>query len=326
MLDTDARPDADRAEPMDGLSTAQALRHELRDFAINRGPDPTLKRDLQPGFLLPYLLDFDAMTYGRWEYWFEAAEKGALPDRPIPQVDWQPPYPRARKMLETTLDLIPRYGSWQSMGGWEYLRYLLRWMLWGFGHPGYGEPEETDGCEGASMRVYQALNICALALWPADYFGDLMAENAYGRRQGFFPTPMDVCQMMTGMLMDTGEDLRAKTVCDPAVGTGRFLLAASNYSLRLYGQDIDPTMCMATLVNGYLLAPWLARPLPFLDAADIDPAESRNISDGIAAQTLPHVAERVAETEHEGGEAFRFEPVRKRRGRDAEDVRQGSLF
>jgi len=325
MLDTGTQLDTERTSPADSLCAAQSLRHELRDFPINANPDPHLTRDLRPGFLLPYLLDFDSLTYGRWEYWFEATELGALPDRPIPPIDWQPPYPRTRKMLETTLNLIPRHGSWQSMGGWEYLRYLLAWMLWGFGHPGYGEPEEPFGCEGASMRVYQALNACALTLWPADYFGDLMAENAYGRGQGFFPTPMEVCIMMADMLMgNTEEDLRAKTVCDPAVGTGRFLLAASNYSMCLFGQDIDPTMCMACLVNGYLFAPWMARPLPFLKGRSDTPDQDSPVSDN-AAQSSPDFAQAPGETEHNAGEAFRFEPTRKRRRTNGEGG-QGVLF
>ena len=324
----DTCPDTE-TPPCDGEvpSAVLALRQEMRDFAINNKPDPALKRDLSAGFLLPYLLRFDELTYGRWEYWFEAMERGELPERPIPQVDFlSSADPRTRKMLETTLNLIPRHGSWQSMGGWDYFRYLMRWMLWGFGHPGYEEPEEPFGCEGASMRVYQSLNICAWMLWPYEYLGDLLAENAYGKGQGFFPTPMSVCSMMTAMLMETGEDLRAKTVCDPAVGTGRFLLAASNYSLRLYGQDIDPLMCMATLVNGYLFAPWLVRPFPFLDADLLDPRQSKEISDSITAQAPVHVAEQLEETEYDTEEAFKFEPIKKRRRSDKADIRQGSLF
>ena len=72
--------------------------------------------------------------------------------------------------------------------------------------------------------------------------------------------------MMAKMEME-GEDCRAKSVCDPCSGTGRLLLAASNYSMRLYGVDINRTVIKASLINGYLYAPWLVRPLPFLDTA-----------------------------------------------------------
>jgi hypothetical protein len=163
-------------------------------------------------------------------------------------------------------------------------------------------------------------------LWPYDYLGDLLAENAYGKIQGFFPTPMPVCQMMTQMVLDGwDEETRVQTVCDPAVGTGRFLLTASNYSLRLYGQDIDPTMCMVTLVNGYLLAPWLVRPLPFLDVANIDPRQSKAISDSITAQAPPHISEQLSGTEFDTEESFRFEPIKKRCKTEITQ-KQGLLF
>jgi hypothetical protein len=40
------------------------------------------------------------------------------------------------------------------------------------------------------------------------------------------------------------------------------LLHAANYSLCLYGQDIDPLAVAMCQVNGVLYAPWLAFPLP----------------------------------------------------------------
>lgn len=66
------------------------------------------------------------------------------------------------------------------------------------------------------------------------------------------------------MVCDEKQDMRAETVLGPCVGTERMLLHASNHSLRLYGMDIDGTFCKATLVNGYLWAPWLVRPIPWL--------------------------------------------------------------
>ena len=51
-------------------------------------------------------------------------------------------------------------------------------------------------------------------------------------------------------------------VMEPCLGTGRMLLHASNYSLRLHGMDIDQTVLTAALVNGALYAPWMVRPFP----------------------------------------------------------------
>lgn len=125
-------------------------------------------------------------------------------------------------------------------------------------------------------------------------------------------------------------DARILTVCDPCVGTGRLLLHASNHSLRLYGMEIDPTLCLATLVNGYLFAPWLARPLPYLDAVQYQPEESAAISEALVAQAPPYQAARLAETEHDTEEQWRFEPIKKRRPRGSKEEGgepgQGVLF
>lgn len=67
---------------------------------------------------------------------------------------------------------------------------------------------------------------------------------------------------MTQLTMSQEDDLRSKKVSDPALGTGRMLLHASNYSLRLYGMDIDPLVVKISKINGALYAPWMSFPLP----------------------------------------------------------------
>ena len=136
---------------------------------------------------------------------------------------------------------------------------------------------------------------------------------------GFYPTPMPVCELMAQMTV-AGEDARTKSVCDPCVGTGRMLLAASNYSYRLYGCDINPTVIKATLINGYVYAPWLVRPFPFLDGPLCEPSQSQMVSDAIAAQTNLHG------TEHDAAEQWKFEPIKKRRNAGEPVTEQGILF
>lgn len=75
---------------------------------------------------------------------------------------------------------------------------------------------------------------------------------------GYFPTPMNICQMMADFQM-TDKD-KTGTTCDPCVGTGSMLLAASNYSFRLYGQDINLSMVKMCHVNGFIFVPWLVEP------------------------------------------------------------------
>jgi hypothetical protein len=49
---------------------------------------------------------------------------------------------------------------------------------------------------------------------------------------------------------------------DPAIGTDRMLLHNFNYSLRLFGDDIDRDVLRTAEINGALDVPWLVRPFP----------------------------------------------------------------
>jgi hypothetical protein len=93
------------------------------------------------------------------------------------------------------------------------------------------------------------------------------------------------------------------------------LLVASNFSVRLFGQDINPTVIKALLVNGYAYVPWLVRPFPFLDADLLDPARSAALSERMTdiGQKRPDVAAYLTGTEHDAGDQWRFEPLKKRR-------------
>jgi hypothetical protein len=98
------------------------------------------------------------------------------------------------------------------------------------------------------------------------------------------------------------------------------LLAASNHSYRLYGCDINPTVIKATLVNGFLYAPWLVRPFPFLDRPLCEPAHSPAVSDAMAEQG------NLQGTEHDAEAQWKFEPIKKRRKRQVPGKAQGILL
>lgn len=210
-------------------------------------------------------------------------------------------------MLDRSLSAITKYGDWRGWNSWAAFDYFMDWLLFGFGHKGQPElPEEKNEYRGAGERLYQVFNLETLLAWPHDYFGDILAENHHGRHLGFFPIPLEICQLMAALNFG-GEDARTKTVCDPCVGTGRMLLVTSNYSYRHYGADINPTVIKATLVNGFLYAPWLVRPLPFLDQPQCEPSQSPVVSDVIVDQGG------LFETEHDAVEQWKFEPIKKRR-------------
>ncbi|NJM39324.1 MAG: SAM-dependent DNA methyltransferase [Anaerolineae bacterium] len=151
--------------------------------------------------------------------------------------------------------------GWSS---WANLDYFLTWLLFGFGCSTQ-KVLPTEPTSGASMRLYQYFNLGWVMAYPYDYFGDIMAECKMGRAAGFFPTPHSICELMIRITYcpTFDKDYRRTSVMEPCVGTGRMLLAASNYSMCLYGQDISATCVNATLVNGYFYAPWMVKRLPF---------------------------------------------------------------
>ena len=266
-------------------------------------PDPHLKRDLKHGWLFPYLTQTENLMWGRWQYWQECqllpevawrrwkweraialienrkteaipkfVIEHTLPDREIPQISWSYSE-QTEKMLIDCLDAIPVSGGWNS---WSYLRYFLHWLLFGLGHPGYKElPLEPQGCEGASMRLYQLFDLSYLLMFPYDYFGRLLPQISGKKAQqatGFFPTPMVVSQFISKILdSDRSGDKLAKvhTVNEPAVGTGSMLLTQSNYSLCAIGIDINRDLLECALVQFALYAPWYYCPIWWLGNTDL---------------------------------------------------------
>ena len=259
------------------------------------------------GWLLPCLLATDEFLWRRWKHWQETMVAHKI-IAPIPQIHW------ARndagfKMLDRSLTAVSKYGDWRGWGSWSAFDYFMDWLLFGLGHTGQPKlPEEIDEYKGASDRLYQVFNLETLLAYPHDYLGEILAENHHGRHLGFYPTPMEVSELMAAMTIGD-EDARTKSVMDPCVGTGRMLLCASNHSYRLYGCDINPTVIKATIINGFLYAPWLVRPFPFLDAALTDPAKSSLVSDSLADQAPNH----LHHTEHDPDQQWKFEPIKKRR-------------
>lgn len=224
------------------------------------------------GWLLWYVQLAHEYTYGahnRWSYFLSCLE-GRIPPGPIPQLLWESAgqAPKGTAQVAELIDVLARAGL---SAGMRALERLVDWLSWGLGLT-RDYPRMPDAVAEA---LYRSFNAYLWVLHPADYLGAIKAELTSNRfnSTAFFPTPSSVVEAMTRMCFTGGEDYRTQTVCDPCVGTGRFLLHASNYSLRLHGQDIDP-MCVAiTRINGAIYAPWMAWTIPGLDrptaAADV---------------------------------------------------------
>jgi hypothetical protein len=246
-------------------------------FVMENGRLPQLGRDPIPpwryrGWQLYIAQMADAhpvLGTQRWPWYLRTFEAGRLLDEPIPQVEFQSVHrghgEAGMKMIEKAVDIM-----FEETGSWTALPRLIDWLSWSFGLV-REEPQLSDAVQ---EKLYRHWNLEPLYAHPADYFGNLICEykgSGWRNKSGFYPTPHNVCEMMVRMLwgdpsapLPNGRDPRLATVCDPAVGTGRMLMHASNHSLCLYGQDIDPMVCAVTKINGVLYVPWMT--FPFADA------------------------------------------------------------
>ncbi|HEY8892207.1 MAG TPA: N-6 DNA methylase [Clostridium sp.] len=83
-----------------------------------------------------------------------------------------------------------------------------------------------------------------------DPLGELYMQAISNGFNGQYFTPTPVCEMISAITI--GECLESKeTICDPACGSGRMLLASAKFNRhsKFYGADLDNTCCKMALVN-----------------------------------------------------------------------------
>jgi len=206
-----------------------------------------------PGWLLPYLLGLDEMFIGRWEYWLNAVQADRIPIEPIPYVHFQSGIAYPGNPVMKNLNRCIDYASCSHS---NVVEMLVDWLLWGFHYKQVIFPnvdEKTDDF------WYRTFNLGLFYKEPGDYMAELAQSHNIGSGSGFFSTPLGVADMMVKMTMG-GEPRpyhKSKSVMDPCCGTGSMLLCASNYSLNLYGNDINPLLCKMAIVNAYVYMPWI---------------------------------------------------------------------
>jgi hypothetical protein len=247
---------------------AAAAAPDINAFVLETGRLPKLGDPIPPwsyrGWMLYHvqLCDAHPQLPGRWGHYLRTVEAGRLLEEPIPPIVFaDTPSDGGRKMLEQCLRLVH-----QQDHSWSSFNRFVEWLGWGLAVSAEFPTLDDRIHEG----LYRTFNLEPLLLTPHDYLGWILAERRSGgwNPNAFFPTPHPVVDLMVRMTLDQEEhgsherDPRLRTVMDPAVGTGRMLLHASNYSYCLYGCDIDPLVAMITRINGALYAPWLSFPLP----------------------------------------------------------------
>lgn len=240
----------------------------LGRFIIDNGRLPFITDDPKPwayrGWLIPYLqmCESHPSVAPRYDYVLRTLDAGRLLDEPLPQIEFcgesGPAVQPGLRMLKKCLERVE-----YRLGLSSALREFCQWLGFALGV----ETEASKLEEPVQEFLYRNFSLEPLVLAPADYLGQLLTESGHGKRSGFFPTPTPVCEAMVRMVAgDAKGDRRAVKVVDPCVGTGRMLLVASNYSMRLFGQDIDPLCCLITKINLALYAPWFYVPEAFFES------------------------------------------------------------
>lgn len=256
------------------VETATDGERHLLDFLMTEARLPFASDEVKPwdyqGWLLPYIILGNAArpdVANRWGWWAACLMNDRLVDEPIPHVHFESEYgdggKAAFKIIDRCLEIIGR----GTNGTWSAFTDFIEWLAWGCG---VGD-EKPSFNERTNEELYKTFDLEPFLTRPSDYLGAHLAES---RGKGwnpnaFFPTPHTVCEFMAQINFIDARydakgafDARMMTVCDPALGTGRQLMHASNFSVRLYGMDIDRLVVKICLINGAMFVPWMSFPFP----------------------------------------------------------------
>ncbi len=214
--------------------------------------------------------------------WLERAIAHGIPD---PLFDPIPPIRHSgRPVVENIYKRhIEPYlkETFYARGHTNTLDIFAQAILYAFGclpaKPAYLSDELWErAVTGLFNELHVLANMCA---FPGDYF-NCVAQNEQSGRAAFFPTSLEVAELMGGILgtemvpeeaPTTPEERRARllqVVSDPAVGTGNLAWPLMNDFIQGQFIDINPSMVHATRALFAMYAPWFAGSVYCADALE----------------------------------------------------------
>ncbi|MGO4695579.1 N-6 DNA methylase [Paenibacillus sp. 2TAB26] len=233
------------------------LPHEVSGYARAIGGMPKSHLEVfdKRGWLLPFLFTYDALLWGRWDYWLEIRQKGTITGSgPIPQIEWAD--------LGSARTLATKNMFTSCLSHHEAtIDHFSDWLLWGLA----STDEKPRISAKLNEHFYREFDLFLVLDNPTDYLSQVLCDETgkgYKSGLGYFPTPFPITRMMVEMTHGDGdpEEKKRQAVMDPCVGTGAMLLPASNYFLRGYAQDISGIAVKLCKIQMYFYAPWYASP------------------------------------------------------------------
>jgi hypothetical protein len=217
-----------------------------------------MKDKMYHGFLKPYLFVADAITTGRWNYWLDIMVTQQVEGKPIPQLCFAKSNGTGYRFTAAMLKDCMSYGSRNVSNFYDF----IDWLLYAYGSSLVTNIDHIP--EEQTKYWYENYQAHLLLMFPADYFVPIAAElydNKSFNANSFYPTPPHIVDLMVKMTFDEKDEEVNKYAAyyDPCCGTGIMPLYASNHTLRIYCQDIDPTMIKLATLNGFNYIPWLVQ-------------------------------------------------------------------
>lgn len=305
------------------------------DFFCDRGRFPRLGDSPAPytysGWLLHQVMIMSEhpLIVPRWPYYLSMREAGCLTDAPIPQINFDCFPPEHSSPLKPLRKLIEKLGRFHGYGE-RALNCFIDWLAFALAVEREYPAHITDE---VSEFLYRTFDVSGFLLFPWDYLGQLLEElRGSKKNSGFFLTPGPVCIFMSEMLMDRKVDHRAELFIEPACGSGRNMLTASNWTLRILGVDLDEVCCKVARINSALYAPWIAFPLPEDFFADIEAGttifqpDEETGHELLAQFETSELTPKEMTSEEETTAPAPDDGQQKRRKPSRTDTSQGSLF
>jgi hypothetical protein len=226
------------------------------------------------GRFRPVLFDLSP----RWQWWMLVRTARRIPPFSLPKIPFETDLSEKAAPMRMIRECLRPQGV--------RFRDFLEWLLYAMG--AFDVRAEPKGVASDLLRHWEETFDLRLMLdHPGDWLGywyeTEVASRSLKANSGFFSTPMSICELLVQItppgLLDT--------VHEPCCGSGRMLMAASNYSICLSGQDINAELCQIATLNGWFYMPSLVMPCREIESFAENTLE-RKLKTTLTRRTMNH--------------------------------------